>query len=280
MAPPSEPPPRIEDYGLIGDMHTCALVAKNGSIDFPCWPTFDSPSIFARILDTTKGSTGHWSIKPRLSPASYICKQNYRSSTNVLLTKFIHEEGVVDLTDFFAVSAPNVLPGDGEGPVLVRKVECLRGRMPIDIEIRPKSNYAGPMLDSPTVLGPSGRPKNGRFHQNLFFSPHKRDHRPGDLCPWLQVVCHHDPGSTSTDGMLPSWDRSAGLANTTIDLEEGQCIYIALRHETMRGFLKSEDRDSLPQLFDLEHQVSESRAKFIRLLMRMSGGLLAMFLAC
>ena len=66
MATQPVTPLRIEDYGLIGDMHTCALVGKNGSIDFMCWPRFDSPSLFARVLDTTKGATGHWSITPKL----------------------------------------------------------------------------------------------------------------------------------------------------------------------------------------------------------------------
>lgn len=52
----------IEDYGLIGDMHTCALVSKQGSLDYMCWPVFDSPSIFCRLLDTKKG--GYFSACP------------------------------------------------------------------------------------------------------------------------------------------------------------------------------------------------------------------------
>ncbi|RBQ78297.1 hypothetical protein VDGD_21227 [Verticillium dahliae] len=58
----------IEDYGMIGNMHTCALVGMNGSVDFMCWPDFDSPSVFCRLLDKDKG--GHFSISP---PAEMQC---------------------------------------------------------------------------------------------------------------------------------------------------------------------------------------------------------------
>jgi GH15 family glucan-1,4-alpha-glucosidase len=128
----------IEDYGLIGDMHTCALVGIDGSIDFCCWPTFDSPSLFARVLDTTAGGGGHWSIQPRVHDA--VVKQSYVPSTNILQTKWINQEGVVLLKDFFVIKRV----GDESGPTLVRRLECIRGFMDIEIEVAPAPNYAQP----------------------------------------------------------------------------------------------------------------------------------------
>jgi GH15 family glucan-1,4-alpha-glucosidase len=144
---------QIEDYGLIGDMHTCALVGKNGSLDFMCWPDFDSPSMFCRMLDR-KG--GLWSINPSFAQeddTAPISKQQYVASSNILQTKWIHETGVVHLVDFFALSkygeqikpngknAPAAQNQKGS-PTLIRKLECLRGEMDVHVEIDPRPNYA------------------------------------------------------------------------------------------------------------------------------------------
>src|SRR6266478_4208500 len=75
----------IEDYGIIGDLHTVALVGKNGSIDFLCLPSFDSPSVFAALLDAERG--GRFQIAPQLGEAAR--KQLYLPDTNVLLTRFL-----------------------------------------------------------------------------------------------------------------------------------------------------------------------------------------------
>jgi GH15 family glucan-1,4-alpha-glucosidase len=144
---------QIEDYGLIGDMHTCALVGKNGSLDFMCWPDFDSPSIFCRMLDR---SGGLWSINPSFAQeddTAPISKQQYVASSNLLHTKWIHETGVVHLIDFFALSkhgdqinsnGKQVSAGEKKksSPTLIRKLECLRGEMDVHVEIDPRPNYA------------------------------------------------------------------------------------------------------------------------------------------
>ncbi|KAE8140817.1 Six-hairpin glycosidase-like protein [Aspergillus pseudotamarii] len=154
-------PPRycsIEDYGIIGDMHTCALVSKNGGLDFMCWPAFDSPSVFCRILDNNKG--GHFTIRPAgdIKPMS---KQRYRACTNVLETRWIHEDGVITLSDYFPVSskkpshpadsastwcscdtAAGGIEGKGCRSGVVRKVECVRGQMDMAVEVFPAFNYA------------------------------------------------------------------------------------------------------------------------------------------
>ena len=91
----------IENYGMIGDMHSVALVGTNGSIDWLCWPRFDSPSVFAAILDDKKG--GSFRIAP--TDADVTCKQFYWPGTNVLVTRFLGREGATELTDFMPVGA-------------------------------------------------------------------------------------------------------------------------------------------------------------------------------
>ncbi|KAK1980316.1 family 15 glycosyl hydrolase [Colletotrichum cereale] len=144
----------IEDYGMIGNMHTCALVGMNGSVDFMCWPDFDSPSVFCRLLDKDKG--GFFSICP---PPSKRCttKQQYLPSSNILQTRYIHDDGVVDLVDFFPrpKTATVLSKGVRQTPFretikiqeelkkwLVRRVECIRGRLEMEIEIFPAFQYA------------------------------------------------------------------------------------------------------------------------------------------
>ena len=150
----------IEDYGIIGDMHTCALVSKNGSMDFMCWPVFDSPTIFCRLLDKTKG--GHFSIGPTARTANTISKQRYLPFTNILETRWTNEDGVVTTTDYFPVSnhksAHSERTVSGYCPckeprmnrfksglkhsAVVRKLECSRGTMEIQVELYPAFNYA------------------------------------------------------------------------------------------------------------------------------------------
>src|SRR5512132_856898 len=90
----------IENYGVIGDLHTVALVGMDGSIDFMCFPHFDSPSIFAAMLDAEKG--GHFKLAPLLNEAKH--KQLYLPDTNMLLTRFLADEGVAEVSDFMPVA--------------------------------------------------------------------------------------------------------------------------------------------------------------------------------
>lgn len=85
----------LENYGIIGNQHTVALVAKDGSIDFICVPRFDSPTIFAALLDAKKG--GDFNITPQMDNVD--CKQLYLPDTNVLLTRFLAYDGMVEVTD-------------------------------------------------------------------------------------------------------------------------------------------------------------------------------------
>jgi len=126
----------IENYGLIGDMHTAALVGKNGSIDWFCYPYFDSPSVFGAILDCNKG--GKFVIAPT-DEDNINYKQLYWPETNVLITRFLSSDGVGEVVDFMPVKAPELTHGNR---MLVRRVSVLRGTMSFRMECSPAFNYA------------------------------------------------------------------------------------------------------------------------------------------
>ena len=125
----------IEDHGLIGNMHTAALVGRDGSIDWLCLPHFDSPSVFAAILDQHKG--GHFRIAPMDEKVTR--KQVYWPETNVLVTRFLLQQGVIEIVDYMPVGIPRGEPGYRQ---LVRRVEAIRGSVPIRVECHPAFNYA------------------------------------------------------------------------------------------------------------------------------------------
>jgi GH15 family glucan-1,4-alpha-glucosidase len=124
----------VEDYGLIGNMHTAALVGRDGSIDWLCLPHFDSPSLFGAILDDRKG--GSFRIAPVAAEAAR--KQMYWPETNVLITRFLLADGVVEVIDYMPVGLRKDDPGFRQ---LVRRVEAVRGSVPVRVECRPAFNY-------------------------------------------------------------------------------------------------------------------------------------------
>jgi GH15 family glucan-1,4-alpha-glucosidase len=129
----------IEDYGLIGNMHTAALVGRNGSIDWLCLPHFDSPSVFGGILDDGKG--GYFRICPagEVEGKEVTCKQIYWPETNVLITRFLLADGVVEVVDYMPVGLSEGQQGFRQ---LVRRVEAIRGSVPMRVECHPAFNYA------------------------------------------------------------------------------------------------------------------------------------------
>jgi GH15 family glucan-1,4-alpha-glucosidase len=122
----------IENYGVIGDLNTVALVGLNGSIDFMCFPNFDSPSVFAALLDAEKG--GRFQIVPAF--AEMKSKQLYLPDTNVLLTRFLSQEGVSEITDFMPVEELYT------GKELIRRVTTVRGKVRYKLTCSPRFNYA------------------------------------------------------------------------------------------------------------------------------------------
>ena len=124
----------IENYGIIGNMRTVALVGMNGSIDWYCYPHFDSPSIFGAILDDKKG--GRFQISADADDVRH--KQFYWPSTNVLVTRFLLKDGIVELEDFMPAGLPSDSP---EYHRVYRRIRCVRGAVRISVACRPAFDY-------------------------------------------------------------------------------------------------------------------------------------------
>lgn len=125
----------IENYGIIGNMRTAALVGRNGSIDWLCLPRFDSPSVFGAILDDTKG--GRFQIHPTIEDGLRY-KQYYWPDTNVLITRFLHPDGIGEIDDFMPVGGAGGTAADQ----LVRRVRVVRGKMRFRLICQPAFDYA------------------------------------------------------------------------------------------------------------------------------------------
>lgn len=147
----------IEDYGVIGDLQTVALVGRNGSIDWLPIPNFDSPSVFGALLDVKKG--GFFRIAPPDTPGMYR-KQLYLPETNILVTRFVSADGVGEVSDFMPVKANPERPGLTHH--VDRVVHMVHGSMRFEMICRPAFNYArdahtvrvieqGAIFDSPQL---------------------------------------------------------------------------------------------------------------------------------
>ncbi len=138
----------IENYGIIGDTHSVALVGTDGSIDWFCFPHFDSPSVFAAILDDEKG--GRFKIAPASEAGDVTRKQVYWPDTNVLVTRFLSPDGVGEVTDYM----PRGTPEDGDGyHQLIRRVKVVRGTMTFRMECSPAFDYARDPHETETTTG-------------------------------------------------------------------------------------------------------------------------------
>lgn len=161
----------IEDYAVIGDLHTVALVGKNGSIDWCCLPRFDSPSVFGALLDAEKG--GFFRIEPTTMDG-LTCKQLYLPESNLLLTRFLSEDGVGEVTDFMPIKQVGTAEHEHQ---IIRSVAIVHGSLSFTLVCRPAFHYArdshhlevseqGALfqsrhfcleLDSPLALEPDGQ---------------------------------------------------------------------------------------------------------------------------
>src|SRR5919109_363860 len=124
----------IAEHGIIGDLHTIALIGSDGTIDWYCCPTFDSPSVFASILDKERG--GYYRITP--ARAGWTTKQLYFPDTNVLITRFFSSEGVGELQGFMPIARTGE---ELHRHRLIRRVVAVRGEMRFRLDLQPRFNY-------------------------------------------------------------------------------------------------------------------------------------------
>jgi len=121
----------IENYGIVGDLHTVALVGMDGSIDMMSFPHFDSPTVFAAMLDDRRG--GRFRLAPILEDARH--KQLYLPDTNILLTRFLSNAGLAEISDFMPVT-------DGHAHTLIRRAKTVRGEVRFRMVCDPRFDYA------------------------------------------------------------------------------------------------------------------------------------------
>jgi GH15 family glucan-1,4-alpha-glucosidase len=122
----------IENYAVIGDLHTVALIGMDGSIDFMCLPAFDSPSVFAALLDERQG--GRFQVAPLLDGVTP--KQLYLPDTCVLLTRFLSDAGVAEVSDFMPIAEGT------HAHDIVRRVKTVRGEIRLRMVCQPRFDYA------------------------------------------------------------------------------------------------------------------------------------------
>lgn len=124
--------PPIGSYGIVGNLDTVALIGHNGSVDFYCYPNFDSPSVFARLLDSEKG--GYFQVRPESN--DWTESQMYLPDTNVLVTRFLSAKGILEIIDFMP------LTWTSSRHQLVRIVKSIHGDNDVVMECFPAFDYA------------------------------------------------------------------------------------------------------------------------------------------
>ncbi len=125
--------PDIGEHGLIGDLQTAALVSTDGTIDWMCCPRFDSPSVFASLLDHDRG--GHFRVGPDRD--DYVSRQLYFPDTAILITRFLSPDGVGEVLDFMPVLEGRAT----DRHRLVRLVRVVRGTMRFRMDVQPRFDY-------------------------------------------------------------------------------------------------------------------------------------------
>jgi GH15 family glucan-1,4-alpha-glucosidase len=126
----------IENHGVIGNMRSAAVIAVDGTIDFFCYPSFDSPTVFASLLDSEKG--GCFQIQPQIEEPRH--KQMYLPDTNILISRYLSDSGVAEVTDFMPVEADGNRSAYAD--LVVRMVRVVKGSVSFKVRCSPRFDYA------------------------------------------------------------------------------------------------------------------------------------------
>lgn len=188
----------IEDHGLIGDLQTAALVDTDGTIDWYCCPRFDSPSVFASILDTGRG--GYFRIAP--DAGTYRTKQLYLPGTAILITRFIMPSGVGEVIDFMP-------PNTGEATDqhdIIRALRVTRGRVRFRVDCQPRFDY-------------------GRGHHDVKVDGGAVSFTNRDLDLWLWTP----PADESARRPAVSFEGQGDGATALVELGQGELTGMVLR---------------------------------------------------
>ena len=180
----------IAEHGLVGDLHTVALVGTNATIDWYCCPSFDAPSVFGAILDKDHG--GFYALRP--TAEEWEAKQLYFPDTNVLITRFFTEDGVGEVQDFMPIDHAELAMHRHR---LVRRVVVVRGTMEFKIEVQPRFDY-------------------GRAEHEVEMHPHGVLFRSPDLTLALEGAI------ARTMGHERRLERRGAGVYATFELEAGQ----------------------------------------------------------
>ena len=201
--------PPIAEHGVVGNLHTVALISTDGTVDWYCSPRFDSPSMFASLLDAERG--GRFMLRP--SGGEWQNKQLYLPDTNVLITRFLTPAGVGEVEDFMPVG--EVRDGSHRDR-LIRRVVSVRGRMSFELECAPRFDF-------------------GR-------EPHRADRRPEG------VVFESRAGRVALETDTPVEVRGSDV-HASFELEAGESATFVLEHipgeDAMHGHSAHETRELL-----------------------------------
>ena len=189
--------PNISDHGLIGDLQTAALVTTNGCVDWLCAPRFDSPSVFASLLDADKG--GYCWIRPDRD--DYVTRQLYLPDTAILVTRFMTPDGVGEVYDFMPIAGRVAT----ERHRLVRNIRVVRGTMRFAIEIKPCFNY-------------------GRTPHKLDFSEHGAMFHTDDQAMGVYAIAPKGSSLRDLNFSIDQADRSLSWTRTLREGEIGGMI--------------------------------------------------------